>query len=214
MRCFECSAVGPLPTLRGCVSRQRRAGAGCGAYPRRPALRSGSPAVLGPAAPSRNSLRSLRSLRSDTRDESVHESRCARGPRALRSSAPPMRATASPSPPLQTIAARNRSPGTVPSTCRDGRQRPVARRNLAGLRQSGGPWSEVKEEPAQCLTQTLACNALAGDMSGRGHPTAAAQGSSQHADGRMQTTEKGRKPPSAATPREATKLGARRVSNE
>ncbi len=37
------------------------------------------PAMLGLAAASRNSLRSLRSLRSDNRDESVDESRCARG---------------------------------------------------------------------------------------------------------------------------------------
>ena len=37
------------------------------------------PAMPGLAAASRNSLRSLRSLRSDSRDESVDESRCARG---------------------------------------------------------------------------------------------------------------------------------------
>ena len=37
------------------------------------------PATPGLAAASRNSLRSLRSLRSDSRDESVDESRCARG---------------------------------------------------------------------------------------------------------------------------------------
>ena len=37
------------------------------------------PAMLGLAAASRNSLHSLRSLRSNSRDESVDESRCARG---------------------------------------------------------------------------------------------------------------------------------------
>ena len=37
------------------------------------------PAMLGPAAASRNSQRSLRSLRSNNRDESVDGSRCARG---------------------------------------------------------------------------------------------------------------------------------------
>ncbi len=87
--------------LADLVPLQRRAAAGCGAYPRRPSLRSGFPAVLGPAAPPPNSLRSLRSLRSNTCGESEVDPRCARGPRALCSSAPPMRATASPSPPLQ-----------------------------------------------------------------------------------------------------------------
>jgi hypothetical protein len=40
--------------------------------------------MLGLVAPSRNSLRELRSLRSDSRDESEHEARCARGHEPLR----------------------------------------------------------------------------------------------------------------------------------
>ena len=58
--------------------------------------RATSPAVLGLAAPSQNSLRSLRSLRSNSCDESVYEARCTRGPQALRSSAPQMRAAGHP----------------------------------------------------------------------------------------------------------------------
>ncbi len=110
--------------------------------------RSGSPAMLGPAAPSPNSLRSLRSLRSDTGDESVVDSRCARGPRVLRFSAPPMRATASPSPPLQTTVI------CVPASRAD---------TSAGLGESGGPRSEVKGE-----TEALAA-AKAASASGVGH---------------------------------------------
>src|SRR5205085_6133469 len=54
----------------------------------RSTLRADCTAMLGLAAPSRNSLRSLRSLRSDRRAESDHEARCARGPQALRFSSP------------------------------------------------------------------------------------------------------------------------------
>jgi len=43
-------------------------------------------ALLGPVAASHNLLRELRSLRSNKCDESVHEARCARAPRALRCS--------------------------------------------------------------------------------------------------------------------------------
>ena len=65
------AAGGPLPGLRM----------------RRPVLRPGSPAMLGLVTPSQNSLRELRSLRSNNCDETEHEARCARGPRALRFSA-------------------------------------------------------------------------------------------------------------------------------
>jgi hypothetical protein len=53
----------------------------------RSTLRFDFPVLLGLAAPSQNSLRSLRSLRSNNCDESVDDSRCARGPQALRCSA-------------------------------------------------------------------------------------------------------------------------------
>ena len=52
-----------------------------------PRLAAGCPVVLGLVAPLRNSLRGLRPLRSNIRNGSVDEARCARGPRALRSSA-------------------------------------------------------------------------------------------------------------------------------
>jgi len=74
--------------------------------------------------PSRNSLRSLRSLRSDNRDESVHEARCRARPRALRFSAPLMRAPASPSPPLRLTcrdAAVGAPAGWQEPAWRDGR---------------------------------------------------------------------------------------------
>lgn len=53
----------------------------------RPWLRQGCPAVREERAPAQNSLRSLRSLRSNSWAESVHETRCARGPTLLCSSA-------------------------------------------------------------------------------------------------------------------------------
>jgi hypothetical protein len=67
-----------------------------GASRRRSALRTDSPAVLGLVALPHNSLRSLRSLRSNRRGKSEVVARCARGPRALRSSAPPRRAASLP----------------------------------------------------------------------------------------------------------------------
>ncbi len=60
----------------------------------------GFPAVLGLVAPSQNSLRSLCSLHSNSRDESVVDARCARGPRALRSSAAQRRCAGCPPEPL------------------------------------------------------------------------------------------------------------------
>ena len=58
------------------------------------------PAVLGLVAPSQNSLRLLHSLRSNSCDESVVDARCARGPRALRSSAAQRRCAGCPPEPL------------------------------------------------------------------------------------------------------------------
>ena len=78
------------------VARQRGTRAGPSAQVRRSSLRCDCPALLGPVAPLRNSLRSLRSLWSNTRNESEHEARCARGPRTLRCSAPHMRAVPCP----------------------------------------------------------------------------------------------------------------------
>ena len=54
----------------------------------RSVLRTDCAALLGLAAPLRNSLRALRALRSDNRSESVLEARCARGPQALCCSPP------------------------------------------------------------------------------------------------------------------------------
>ena len=65
----------------------RREAVRCGASAGRPAHGAGCPAVLGVEAPPSNSLRSRWALRSDSDGESVHEARCARGPRPLRSSA-------------------------------------------------------------------------------------------------------------------------------
>ncbi len=167
------AAFGPLRTfaLLTCAARQRRAGAGCGAHVRRSPLRSDSPAMLGPAAPSRNSLRSLRSLRSDSRDESVFDPRFAlgRGPCASR------RLSCAPQPAPARLC------------CQECWRATVACRDIGGRRESGGPWSEVKEETAPGREPQARGRAQAGDMSGRGHPTPVAQGrcsraSSAHVD--------------------------------
>jgi hypothetical protein len=66
----------------------------CGASAGRPAHGAGCPAVLGIEAPPSNSLRARWALRSHSDGELVHEARCARGPRPLRSSATLRRAAA------------------------------------------------------------------------------------------------------------------------
>ena len=88
--------------MRQATVRAGKAAAGQppGASVRRSPLRGDCTAVLGLAAPLRNSRRSLRSLWSNRRNESVHEARCARGPQALCSSPPHRRAQRQPSPGL------------------------------------------------------------------------------------------------------------------
>ena len=86
------------------AARQRGTRAGPSAQVRRSSLRCDCLAVLGLVAPPRNSLRSLRSLRSNRRGESEHEARgYARGPQALRSSAPHMRAGPGPGASLRDL---------------------------------------------------------------------------------------------------------------
>jgi hypothetical protein len=107
-----------LPLARHPASvRQRRVRAGRGASRRRSALRTDCPAVLGLVAPPHNSLRSLRSLRSNRRGESELMARCARGPRALRSSAPPRRAATCPHAPLlkSAVVLQNTTSRVPPS---------------------------------------------------------------------------------------------------
>jgi len=94
------SSFGPSATLEVRFppehGRERRRGRAAGSASLLALAARGFPAMLGLAAPSKNSLRSLRSLRSNSFDESVHEARCARGPRALRSSAAQRRAAGCP----------------------------------------------------------------------------------------------------------------------
>ena len=90
--CAHGAAGGPLPGLRM----------------RRPVLRPGSPAMLGLVTPSQNSLRELRSLRSNNCDETEHEARCARGPRALRFSASHRRPGSGPPAALSGLGAWRR----------------------------------------------------------------------------------------------------------
>ena len=78
---------------------------------RRSARGADCPAMLGPRLASPNSLRSLRSLRSDSGDESDGRARCARGPRALRFSAPPRRTRCPHAPLLWQPAANSGSRG-------------------------------------------------------------------------------------------------------
>jgi hypothetical protein len=95
------AAVGPLRSLVAAMGTRRdlssslggrRGKAACGqaAALRWSGLRFAPTALRCSVSrpPTPNSLRSLRSLRSNNVDESVHEARCARGPQALRFSAP------------------------------------------------------------------------------------------------------------------------------
>jgi len=152
------------------VPMQRRAWLGCGAYVRRSALRADFPAMLGPAAPPQNSLRSLRSLRSNTCGESVHDSRCARG----RGPCASRRLSCAPQPSQARLCSTH---GCVPRLRAD---------MVLGLRQSGGPRSEVKEE-------TWA-QPRSGDMSGGGHPADVAKGQRKHAEGSEKNSRNRREP--------------------
>ncbi len=76
-----------------------------------PAVPAGCPAVLGPVAPRRNSLRArcaCAALKQAPR-VGLNVARCARGPQALRSSAPPIRPPGHPSTPLRTSEHFDRS---------------------------------------------------------------------------------------------------------
>ena len=123
-RTAACSPFLPLGVRVGC---QRRSGKGAcgqagGASRRRSARSADCPVVLGLVAPPHNSLRSLRSLRSDRCGESEVVARCARGPRALRSSAPPRRAAGLPArafaPACGVLVALNANTSTTGSTSR------------------------------------------------------------------------------------------------
>jgi hypothetical protein len=89
-----------MPFVQG-SARQRRARAGCSASVQRPALRFGSPALLGLVA--RRPTRCAHFVRyaQTAGDKSVDEARCARGPQALRCSAPHRRCATCPGTPLQ-----------------------------------------------------------------------------------------------------------------
>ena len=99
-------------TFRATVSASRQAGGArrVGEI-ERPALRSGSAAVLRLLAPRHNSLHSLRSFRSIKWRESDVDARCARGPEAFRSSplsiAPPPGTARLPLSHLGLVATRN-----------------------------------------------------------------------------------------------------------
>jgi hypothetical protein len=115
-----------------------------GASRRRPARCAGCPAVLGLGAPAPNSLRELRSLRSNSRAESDVVARCARGPRALRSSAPPRRAPACPHAPLLLW-----------------RQPCVSRNTAISSPRRAGPPAATRDRPTQVRESSCATTATA-----------------------------------------------------
>jgi hypothetical protein len=134
------SGGGPMRTLRFCTSRKVSAAKGCAGGPQR--LTSAAcaharrlPCGARARGPSHNSLRELRSLRSDTCAESDHEARIRARPRALCSSAPPMRTATHPNTPLR---------GTVCSL--RGRERPLPAR--LGARRSGRELGSAEQRRA------------------------------------------------------------------
>ena len=105
LSCEGVTACGPLRpfVVRSCVrrpARQSRARAGCSASPRRSALRADSPALLGLVARRQTHCAHFVRCVQTNGDKSVVEARCARGPRALRCSAPQRRCAACPGAPL------------------------------------------------------------------------------------------------------------------
>lgn len=141
---------------------------------------SASTAAVGPAGrlpsgarsrgPRQNSLRSLRSLRSDSCRKSVVEARCARWPRAFRSSAPQRRCASRPAAPSLPRAAACLRDGARPcalGTWWCSRQRRGRVGFAATLRRRGAEWlgpARAQRAPPQltcggCLSAESAANA-------------------------------------------------------
>ena len=104
--------------------------------------------LLAPRGPSRNSLRSLRSLRSDSRDESVHEARCARGHEPLRCSAPQMRCARRPATALREALV---------SLCRGKALRRHRACAAAGAKRARCPLRAVNPSKETALPAAQAC---------------------------------------------------------
>jgi hypothetical protein len=125
--------------VRYCVhrsARQRRARAGRRASLRRSPLRSDCPAVLGLVARRQTHFAHCVRYVQTSGDKSVHEARCARGPRALRSSAPQRRPPTCPSAPLRK---RICSSTKGRQRCLSGRRCPAGA--ISGAARSGGSGS-------------------------------------------------------------------------
>jgi hypothetical protein len=140
---WGCSGMAACGSIRSFVrtlfvqasARQRRARAGCSASLQRSSLRSDCLAVLGRVARRRTHFAHFARCVQTGGDKSVHKARCARGPRALRSSALQRRCAACPGTPLQTQWGCSCDRGR----CLSGRRHPA--RAISVAMRSAGPRS-------------------------------------------------------------------------
>jgi len=152
------AAIGALRpfVVRSCVrrpARQSRARAGCSASPRRSALRADSPALLGLVARRQTHCAHFVRCVQTNGDKSVVEARCARGPRALRCSAPQRRCAACPGAPL---LQRRWCSGEELHRCLSGRRYSAGAISVATS--SAGPGS-ARASALRCLTRRGCLNA-------------------------------------------------------
>jgi len=155
--CEGVAACGPLRpfaarTLRR-SARQRRARAGCSASLQRSSLRSDSPALLGLVARRQTHCAHCVRCVQTGGDKSVVDARCARGPRALRCSAPQRRCATCPGAPL--LQGR-RCSGEALHWCLSGRRYSAGAISVATS--SAGPGS-ARASALRCLTRRGCLNA-------------------------------------------------------
>ena len=120
----------------GRFARQRRARTACSASLRRSPLRCDFLPVLGLVARRQTRFAHCVRYAQTGGDKSVYEARCARGPQALRSSAPKRRCAARPGTPLQS---RRRCSNEKLTLCLSGRRHPAGAISVAT--RSAGPRS-------------------------------------------------------------------------
>jgi hypothetical protein len=161
----------------------RREAVRCGASAGRPARWAGCPAALGVEAPPSNSLRARWALRSDSDGELVHEARCARGPRPLRSSATLRRAAAHHLPPRGTSKTFRYGPIPSPS-----RQRGPGRGAVGGGEKRSGRVSARSAHPGLIRRRCPSAAAQGREASSTARP------GREHRSGVGHTADRSRRP--------------------
>jgi hypothetical protein len=177
----------------------RRKAVRCGASAGRPAHGAGCPAVLGVEAPPSNSLRARWALRSDSDGELVHEARCARGPRPLRSSATLRRAATHHLPPRGLPQGRAAGPHTMRiPTVTGARPHPSRRRGPGGRDVGSGEKRSGRVGARSAHPKLTRRRCLSGAAKGREASSTARPGR-EHRSGVGPQADRSRRPCTQAT---------------